>query len=102
MVLLQGLWPLFPIAVLVAVAGAWKGGLRPRGAVVALVLLAACFVLALSAQATDFRDADGWIDCWPSCSGVQRATGAGLSYVPALGVLLSLAMIVLTLARRRR
>jgi len=42
--------------------------------------LGIAWILAWVAERTDFHDADGWGDCWPSCSAIQTATGATLTY----------------------
>ena len=100
--MLRVLWLLFPLA---AVAACLAASTRKRllaATTPPLILLGALFALAVLAQHTDFRDADGWVDCWPNCSPVQIATGAGLSYVPALGLLLAGATIVLALVNRQR
>jgi hypothetical protein len=44
------------------------------------VVLGIAWILAWVAESTDFRDADGWADCWPSCSAVQTATRVLFTY----------------------
>jgi hypothetical protein len=34
-----------------------------------------------------YRDAGGWVDCWPSCSPVQHAVGISLWVGPLVGLL---------------
>jgi hypothetical protein len=97
-VLLEALWLLFPVAALVGLLAAWKR--RRLVLATTLGLLLAFFALAYAAKEADFRDADGWIDCWPSCSALQVATGVGVTYVPVGGLLLAAATIVLALVRR--
>jgi hypothetical protein len=100
-VLLRALWLLFPVAAVLACAAAWNRRRLITATAPPLLILGAFFALALAAKETDFQDADGWIDCWPSCSVVQTATGAGLSWAPALGLLLAAATIVIALVKRR-
>jgi hypothetical protein len=64
-----------------------------------LAALAGMWVLALLAVRADYRDADGFIDCWPDCTAVHNAVGAALFYGPAAAVVVLIATVVL-LARR--
>ncbi len=68
----------------------------------AVVLLAAAWALAAAAQATDFRDADGFVDCWPSCSLLQQAVGWTFFYAPIDAVLLAVLANALSFADWRR
>jgi hypothetical protein len=46
---------------------------RIDGALIAaLALLAGLLLLSALAYATDYRDADGVVDCWPRCTGFQQ------------------------------
>ena len=62
-----------PVIALVASIVLWR--LRPRTLplLIGAVVLAAAYGLANVLIATDYEDADGFVDCWPSCSGVQEA-----------------------------
>ena len=71
--LLEALWLLFPVAALVGLLAAWKR--RRLVLATTLGLLLAFFALAYAAKEADFRDADGWIGCWPSCSALQVGHG---------------------------
>ena len=64
-----------------------------------LTALAGMWILALLAVRADYRDADGFVDCWPGCTAVHNAVGATLFYGPvaAVAVLIATAML---LARR--
>jgi hypothetical protein len=57
---------------------------RPNRTAVLLAMvglaLGIVWILAWLAESTDFRDADGWVDCWPTCNAVQTATGALFTY----------------------
>jgi hypothetical protein len=70
-------------------------------AVASAVFLGACLAsgLAYWAAATDYQDADGFIDCWPSCTAIQDATGWGVVLAPIV-VLVAGAAIALALITR--
>ena len=67
-----------------------------------VAVLAAAWALAFAAQAADFRDADGWVDCWPHCSLLQEAVGRTLFYAPIDAVLLAILANALAFVGRRR
>jgi len=64
--------------------------------------LAVGWVLAARAVAVDYRDADGFIDCWPSCTAFQKAVGATLFYGPVAAVLFLVVAALLLAVRRTR
>lgn len=66
-----------------------------------IALGAAAFALAELAISTDYRDADGEVDCWPTCSAVQDATGVGF-YGGLLVVLVGAVGLLVAAALRRR
>lgn len=68
---------------------------------IALVLLAA-WVAARVAVDADYRDADGFADCWPGCTLFQDAVGLAFWYLPILLVALGLVAAVLAAMTRRR
>jgi len=77
---------------------------RGRFALVAWSLagvLAVVFAAALAALLTDFRDANGFIDCWPHCTAIQDATGLGLLLPPVLFLVLAGTALVVRLTRGR-
>lgn len=69
---------LVAIGILAALLAAHRRGHLLATAVPVLMLLALAWVLAWIAQDTHYRNADGWIDCWPSCSPLQHAVGVSL------------------------
>lgn len=66
-----------------------------------LVALAVGWGLAARAVAVDYRDADGFVDCWPSCTALHKTVGATLFFGPVAAVLLLVVAAVLLAARRR-
>ena len=66
-----------------------------------VMVMAGMWLLAVLAVRADYRDADGFIDCWPSCTAVHNAVGATLFYGPVAAVLVLIASAAL-LARRIR
>jgi hypothetical protein len=97
-------WLVLGIVAVTSVAVVVLAGRRNRlkatvsSAAVVLILL---WLLALNAFRTDWRDADGIFDCWPSCTSSQKAVGMVLTDAPV-----SLIVCLLTAAivdgRRRR
>ena len=57
----------------------WRARRRALPLVVAVAGLALAFVIAAVLIAQDYRDADGWVDCWPNCSTLQ--TGVGFAFI---------------------
>jgi hypothetical protein len=85
---------------LVAIAIGERQG-RLRSAVAACVLaLGALWLAALAAVQTDWRDADGFVDCWPSCTLYQDTTGVILIWSP-VAVPVWLGVAALFVWRRR-
>lgn len=62
----------------------------PAASITALLALAVAWVLAKLAYAADYRDADGYVDCWPSCSALQQAVAAGLYVAPLSALVVAL------------
>jgi hypothetical protein len=92
------------VAVVAIVAGlvlAHRRGHLIAAAIPLLLFLAAAWSLAKVAYDRDYRDADGFVDCWPSCSPVQHAVGVSL-FVAPLAALLVACITILGLAIRRR
>jgi len=81
---------------------AWRRGRLARTFVAITVVLAAAWGLALAAIWTDYRDADGFVDCWPSCSQFQNAVEWALWYGPVMIVLLGVFAGVLGIVTARR
>ena len=68
----------------------------------AALLLAFPYALAVLAVATGSRDADGFIDCWPSCTPLQDATGAVLWWGGVLLAVLAAVELAYLIARGLR
>ena len=74
-----------------------------RAALVAVALVAgALWVIALVAISTDYHDADGFTDCWPSCSVLQHSVGVLFFGAPALVVAVLLLAGLVGVVRRVR
>jgi hypothetical protein len=73
-----------------------------RNAVIWLAILAALWVLAAVAISTDWRDADGYVDCWPHCMRVQQTVGVLFWIAPVAAALTAISALVASLARRRQ
>jgi hypothetical protein len=78
-----------------------RGHMLPASVAILLLLLAG-WVLAKLAYDADYHDADGYVDCWPSCSALQQAVAAGLSIAPLVGLVVICATVAGYALRRRR
>jgi hypothetical protein len=87
------------VAVLVVAA---RRGRLVAALVVMLMALAASWSVAAIAVRADYRDADGFVDCWPYCSTFQDAIGGTLFYGPVAALVLLVAAGVLLVRRRVR
>ena len=94
---------------LVAVPGVllyagWRCGRRVLGVAAATLALLGVWGASLLAIGTDYRDADGHMDCWPRCTAYQEAVGVAFwGALPALGlVIVSTVLAVAVSALRRR
>ena len=65
-----------------------------------VTLLDALWLTDLALVAHDYRDMDGFIDCWPSCTVEQQFAGGVLFYTPLLMAVFFAGSLVV-LARRR-
>jgi hypothetical protein len=90
------------VGILVALLAANRHGHLLAAALPTLLLLAIAWAIAKVAQDADYRDADGWVDCWPSCSRVQHAVGVSLWIGPLVGLLIVAVVVVATVIRRTR
>jgi hypothetical protein len=76
------------VAILLAISLLAVGdGLRrhtPSSALLAAAALAALWIFAVGAATFGWRDADGFIDCWPSCTNEHDAWKAILFYTPVI------------------
>jgi len=83
------------------------GGWRLHRLGVALVItafgVASLWLLTEAAIRTDYRDADGHIDCWPHCTALQDGVGAlhVLAPVTLLALILVMAALIVRYASRR-
>jgi hypothetical protein len=82
--------------------------LRPTHATSALLVLTvslgALWILDYVVIATDYKDADGFSDCWPACSTLQDLVALVFWYGGALlvlTILFSLGALAVALVRRR-
>ncbi|HEV8602436.1 MAG TPA: hypothetical protein VGQ68_03475 [Gaiellaceae bacterium] len=85
----------------------WLATRRPLAlSIFAIVaLLDALWLTDLVLIARDYRDTDGFIDCWPSCTVEQEIAGGVLFYTPLLMALIlagSLAVLARTRWQARR
>jgi hypothetical protein len=64
--------------------------------------LGAVWTWAAVAIETDYRDADGFVDCWPSCSAFQEVVGFVYLAAPVALLVVLLAALVVSLPWRRR
>jgi hypothetical protein len=79
----------------VLVAGWRLGRFRLAFAAVAVLLLGV-WGASLIAIETDYRDGDGFIDCWPSCTAYHDAVG--VAFWGALPLLVGLVVVTTVLA----
>jgi hypothetical protein len=70
-------WVGLGIAVITALIAAWRSAHGVLISTVGLLIATGAWITAKAAEAYDYHDADGWADCWPSCSAVQRSVGTG-------------------------
>jgi hypothetical protein len=81
---------------------AWRRGRLARTFVAVSVVLAVAWGVALAAIWTDYRDADGFVDCWPSCSHFQNAVKSAFWSGPVVFVVLAVFAGVLGIVTARR
>jgi hypothetical protein len=67
-----------------------------------LVFGAVAFLLAFLAIGTDYRDADGFFDCWPNCTALQDTVGIAFFTGPAIAFLGVAGLGLESVLRRRR
>jgi hypothetical protein len=70
--------------------------------VIGVIALGAAWLLAWLAIDRDWRDADGYVDCWPSCSRVQDTVAVLYWVAPAAALLLVVAALIAFFIRHRR
>ena len=59
-----------------------------------IAIAATTFVLALVAVERDFRDADGFMDCWPNCTLFQEVVGVTVFAAPIVFIAALVALIL--------
>jgi hypothetical protein len=97
-------WLTLTLLIGITSSAVWNGYRRRlgRNVLLGLTLLAALWALAALAVSTDWRDADGYVDCWPNCSPLQDTVGVLFVVAPAAAVFLALSALVTWLIRRRK
>src|SRR5919197_762834 len=83
----------------------WHGYRRRRlvrDVALGLGLVTGLWILAALAISTDWRDADGYVDCWPNCSLVQDTVGVLFWVAPAAALVLAFSALIDAFVRRRR
>jgi hypothetical protein len=101
--------PVLALLALVLLAAAlvlaWRRGRLGIAFLAVTFFLGCAWTLSKIAIDHDYRDADGYVDCWPSCTPLQNAVALGLFFAPiawfALGVLAAV-LAALTGPRGRR
>lgn len=73
----------------------WRRGRLGVAVLAVTALLAAAWLLAKAAVRADYRDTDGYVDCWPACSLLQEMVGWAIWYGPLLFIALGLLAAVL-------
>ena len=84
---------LVALGVVALLVGASRVDARAPVSLVVMALAATAFGLAVAAVRTDYRDADGFIDCRPNCSGLHDTVGMALFAGP-VGFLIALVGLV--------
>lgn len=79
-------WVGLAVAVVAALAAAWWRSDGVRISVVGFLVASLVAIIASAAVSTDFHDADGWADCWPSCSVLQRAVAIAFAGGPVMAL----------------
>ena len=83
-------------------AAAWTRGRLGLASGVVFALALAAWVLDFAAITSDFRDADGFVDCGDFCTTTHRLTALGFVAPPLLISLSAGGLLVALLARGRR
>ena len=85
-----------------ALALAWTRGRLGVASAVLLVLAVVAWVLDFVALTTDFRDADGLLDCGRVCTPMHRLVALGFVAPPLLIAIAAAGMAIALVARARR
>ena len=89
------------IAVVAALFLSHRRGRLGWAAVVLLAISGVASSLVLAAIQTDYRDADGFVDCWPHCTAFQEAVQVTLFLTQSLFAIGVVAAVVAIDQRRR-
>ena len=81
--------------------GAWRNRLLLT-LTTSVLVLTGVWVAAAAAYRADWKDTDGFVDCWPSCTTYQDASGSILVGAPATVGLWLLGAAAIGWRRRRR
>ncbi|HEY4621920.1 MAG TPA: hypothetical protein VIG93_09485 [Gaiellaceae bacterium] len=98
------------VVALLALAGlasllyvAWRRRRLASTFIVVTIGSALLWGLAFAAIWTDYRDADGFVDCWPYCTAFQVAVASTFWYGPVMFLVLGVFAVALaTISARRR
>jgi membrane protein implicated in regulation of membrane protease activity len=74
---------------------AWRREWLGRAFLAVSVVLALLWLAAIAAVRTDYHDADGYIDCRPSCSALQDGVATAIWWGPIAFVVLGVLAAVL-------
>jgi hypothetical protein len=94
-------WIGLAAAVISALIVGWRARHGVLISAIAFLAVAAVWIAAKVASDHDYHDADGWVDCWPSCTVLQRAVGISLTGGAVLAVALAIAFVI-AMARRSK
>ena len=83
------------LAFAVLLVFSWRRGRLGWAFLGITVALVGLWLAAAAAVRSDYRDADGYIDCWPSCSALQDGVGIALWWSPIAFVVLGVIAAVL-------
>ena len=95
-------WMALAVAAITALVVGWRArhGMLFTG--LALLVIAAIWTLAKVANDRNYHDADGWADCWPSCTALQRGVGVSLVGGALLAGVLEVAFAIAAVRGRKR
>src|SRR5688572_1270673 len=98
--------PLIAVLFLLTLGLVLYGGWRLRRLVIAfaiaMIMSTSLWAVAEAAIRTDYRDADGYGDCWPHCTPLQNGVGTinALAPITLVGLIVVTAVLI-ALARRQ-
>ena len=83
-------------------AGAWVRGRLGLASGIVFVVAVVAWAADFVALTSDYRDADGFVDCGESCTAMHRLAALGFVAPPLLISLAAAGMLVALVARGRR